>query len=174
MREHVPFRRGVVAGDESDEAWKAWEWPLALGREQALGGELLLQPFESCEMRAEAEALDREHLQPELPALLVQLGSPEHMDSLSVGELETQSVELPPRHLGREAGPVLGILEREEDRRPAVLPAQLRDLALDPQRRQALQPRGHARVEGAHGVDLAPFDLRRLDLHQADASFDLS
>ena len=60
--DHVAFRRRVVAGDEPDPPRKSRQRALALGGEQPFGGELLLQPFERCEMGAEAEALDREHL----------------------------------------------------------------------------------------------------------------
>ena len=74
-------------------------------------------------MGAEAEALDRQHLQPQLAALLVQLGSSEDVHALAVGEVQLQRVELAARHLRGEAGAILRVLEREEDRRPPVLPA---------------------------------------------------
>ena len=166
-RQHVALRGGVVAGHEPDEARDPRQRPLPLGREQPLGGELLLQPLERREVRAEPEALDRERAQVEVAALLVQLRPPVDVHALAVAQVEPQPVELPARHLHREARAVLGILQREEDRRPALLPPQLGDLALDPERRQPLQPARDALVEGAHGVDLAPLDLRRLDLHRA-------
>src|SRR4029077_19946898 len=101
---------------------------------------------------------------------LEQLGAAEDVDALALLEPEVERVELPARHLYRERRAVLRVLEREEDRRPALLPAQLRDLALDPECRQLAQPARHAVVEATDGVDLAPLDLRRLDLHEADAS----
>ena len=168
--EHVALGGRVVAGDEPDEPRDARQRPLALGREEPLGRELLLQPLERREVRAEPEALDRERAQVEVAALLVQLRPPEDVDALAVGEVEPQPVELPARHLHREARAVLGILEREEHGRPPFLPAQLGDLALDPQRRQPLQPARDALVERAHREDLAPFDLGGLDLHAAKAS----
>jgi hypothetical protein len=57
------------------------------------------------------------------------------MDALAVAEVEPERVELPARHRGRETRAVLRILEREEDRLPRRLAAQLGDLALDPDRR---------------------------------------
>jgi hypothetical protein len=87
--------------------------------------------------------------------------------AVAVGELQPQRVELPTRHRDAEARAVLRVLEREEDARPAVRAPQLRDLALDPDRRQALQPGGDAAVEGADGEDLAVAVLDRLDLHEA-------
>ena len=75
---------------------------LALGREEALGRELRLQPLERREVRADAEALDRERAQAEVAALLVELGPAEDVDALAVGELEPQPVELAARHLHAE------------------------------------------------------------------------
>ena len=118
-------------------------------------------------MRAEPVALDRQRAQVEVAALLVQLGPPVDVHALAVGELEPQRVELAAPHLDGEAGAVLGVLEREEHRRPALLPAQLGHLALDPDRRQPLEPRADALVEGADREDLAAVDLGRLDLHAA-------
>src|SRR5439155_5088290 len=46
-------------------------------------------------------------------------------------------------------------LQREEHALPAGLPPELGDLAFYPERRQALEPRGDAAVEGRDGVDLA-------------------
>src|SRR5262249_44360241 len=103
-------------------------------------------------------------------ALGVELGPSEDVNALTVAELEAERVELAARHLHREDGAVLGILQREEHGRPALLPAQLGHLALDPDGGQALEPRGDAVVERAHGVDLAAFAPGCLDLHAADAS----
>ena len=135
--ENVALRGGVVAGDEADQPRDPRQRPLALRREQALGGELRLQPLERREVGAEPVALDREHAQVEVAALLVELRAPVDVDALAVHELEPQPVELPARHLCGEARAALGILEREEHRRPALLAPQLGHLALDPDRRQA-------------------------------------
>ena len=132
------------------------------------GRERALQPLERGEVRAEAEALDREHLEPQLAALLVELRAAEDVHALAFAQVELERVELAARHLRRQARAVLGVLEREEDGRPALLAPELRHLALDPQRRQAVQPRCDARVERADAVDLASVDLRRLDLHPVD------
>ena len=66
-------------------------------------GELLLQPLERGEVRAEAEALDRQRPQAQLAALLVELGAAEDVHALAVGELELERVELAARHLHRQA-----------------------------------------------------------------------
>ena len=74
---------------------------LPLGREQPFGRELRLQPLERREVRAEAEALDRERAQAEVAALLEQLGPAEDVHALAVVEVEPQRVELPARHRAR-------------------------------------------------------------------------
>ena len=142
---------------------------LRLGGEEPFGSELLLQALERREVRTDAEAFDRQHLQPQLAALLVELRPPEDVHPLAVAEAELQGVEPPARHLRRETGAVLRILEREEHRRPAVLAAKLCHLTLDPERRQPPEPDRDAFVERRDRVDLPPLDLCRFDLHQVDA-----
>ena len=55
--QHVALGGGVVAGHEADPARQEGQRPLALGGEQAFGGQLLLQPLERGQVVAEAEAL---------------------------------------------------------------------------------------------------------------------
>ena len=105
VREHVALRRGVVAGDETDQAREAGESAFAALLEQALGGELLLQPLQRREVGAETEALDRERLQPQLAPLRVELCAPEHVHSLSFAQAELERVELAPGHLDRAGSP---------------------------------------------------------------------
>src|SRR5580765_8733329 len=115
-------------------------------------------------MVSESESLDRERPHAEVAAGLEELGASEDVDSLAVGQVEPERVETaaPDRHA--ETRTVARVLQREEDRLPARIPAQLRDFALDPHRGQPLEPLGHTAVEGAHRVDL-PFPiLDRLDL----------
>ncbi len=170
VRQHVTFRRCVVAGDEPDQSRVARHGALARVVEEPLGRERALQPLERREVRPDAEALDRQCLQAQLAALRVELGAPEDVHALAVAEPEPQRVELAARHLHGEAGAVLGILQREEDRRPAILAPQLGDLALDPERGQLAQIARDPAVERADAVDLPPFDLGGLDLHAVDAS----
>ena len=80
--------------------------------------------------------------------------APERVDRLALRQVELQRVEHPPRDRGGQARAVGRILEREEDAAPALRSAQLRHLALDPQRRQPLEPVGDAAVEARDGVDL--------------------
>ena len=82
--EHVALGGGVVAGDEPDAPREARERPLALGREEALVGELALEALQRGEVVAEAEALDREGAQAEVAAGLEELGTPEDVDALAV------------------------------------------------------------------------------------------
>src|SRR5207244_11975695 len=95
----------------------------------------------------------RQRGQAELAAGFVQRGPSVDVDAVAVGEVEPQRVEAPARHRDAEAGVVGGILEREEDAGPALLPAQLRDLALDPDGGQTGEPGGDAAVERADAVD---------------------
>ena len=89
-------------------------------------------------MLADPEALDRECAQPQLALLLPELGASVHVHALAVREVEAQPVELPAGHRRREARAALWVFQREEHRLPAGLPAQVGQLALDPERRQAL------------------------------------
>src|SRR5262249_25576074 len=90
--------------------------------------------------------------------------------ALAVLEVEPEPVEQAALHLDGQTGAVLGVLQREVDRRPLLLAAKLRHLALDPQRREPLEPRRDPLVERADREDLAAVDERALDLHRVDAS----
>ena len=168
--QHVALGGGVAARHEPDQSREARQGALARLVEQPFAGELLLQPLERGQVGAEADALDRQRAQAKLAALLVELRAAEDLHALAVGEVELQRVEQAALHLHADARAALGILEREEHRLPALLPPQLGDLAVDPDRRQAAEPRADALVERADGVDLAPVDLRRFDLHRGDAN----
>ena len=89
-------------------------------------------------MSADAETLDRQRAELEFPALLVQLRPAEDVHPLAVRKVEPLRVESSARHYRTDAGAVSRILEREEDGRPAFVPAELRDLALDPHGGQPL------------------------------------
>ena len=103
------------------------------------------------------------------PRRLEELRPAVHVHALAVLKLEPERVELPARHQPGEERSVLRVLEREEDALPALLAAQLGDLALDPDGRQPLQPRADAAVERRHRVDLPVAVVDRLDLaHEAD------
>src|SRR5439155_24673711 len=93
----VALRGGVVPGHEPDLAWQEGQRPLPLRREEALGGELLLQALQGREVRPEAEALDRQRAQPELAALLEEAGPPVDVHALAVREVQPQGVELAAR-----------------------------------------------------------------------------
>src|SRR5215210_1887442 len=80
----VAFRRGVVSGHQADSLRHERQGTLALGGEQALASELLLQPLERGEVRTEPEPLDRERAEAEVAALLEQLGTAVDVDALAV------------------------------------------------------------------------------------------
>jgi hypothetical protein len=116
----------------------------------------------------EAEALEPQRAQPELALRREQLCPAEHVDALAVPQVELERVEGAAGDRRRQAGPVLGVLEREEDAAPALVAAELGHLALDPERRQAREPVGDTAVEAGDGVDLlVPVEQRR-DLHQGE------
>src|ERR1019366_1354944 len=119
------------------------------------------------EMRADAEALDGQRAQPEVPSLREQLRPAVDVDALAVGELETQPVERAPRHRHADGGAVARILQREKDTRPARVAAELGHLTLDPDRRQPPEPLRDAAVEGADRVHGAIVVRERLDLAHA-------
>ena len=119
-------------------------------------------------MGAEAEALDREHLQAQLALLRPDLGAAVDVDALAVREIQPERVEAPTRQRRFHARIAVEVLQREEDRLPPVLAPQLADLALDPHGRQPAQPVGEASVEGGDGEDLAVAVLDRLDLRHAE------
>jgi hypothetical protein len=136
-----------------------------LALEHSFGGELLLQPLERRQVVAEPEALDRERAHAVVALRLEQLGAPEHVRALAVGEVEPQRVEAGARDRHADARAIGRVLEREEDGLPARVAPELRDLSFDPDRGQAAQPVRHAAVERGDRVDLAIAVLKCLDLH---------
>src|SRR4051794_24481256 len=171
--EDVALRGGVVAGDEPDLPREPRERALTLRREEPLRGELLLQTLERGQVVAEPERLEREGAQAELASRREELGPAVDVHAVAVRDAAADRVELPAGHGHRQAGAVSRVLEREEDARPARLPPELRDLALDPHRRQPSEPRRDAAVEGAHRVDPAVAVLDRLDLDDEELEQDL-
>src|SRR5207302_4916933 len=127
-------------------------------------GEARLQPLEGSEVGAFAETLDRERAELELGALLVELGAAEDVDPLAVGEVEPERVEPAARHGHADAGTVARILEREEDRRPPLVAAELSHLTFDPDRGEAGEPAADSAVERSDRVDGAVVVRQRLDL----------
>ena len=154
-RDEVPLRGGFVSRQESDPTGKERQRTLALGREESLGRKLSLQPLEPSQDVAEPQRLDRQRTKLEGGAGCIELGSAEDVYPVTVGELESERVEASARHRDREAGAVCRILQGEEDALPTLLAAKLRDLALDPERRQPLEPRGDSPIERRDRIDLA-------------------
>src|SRR6266545_761677 len=169
-RQHVPLGGRVVPGHEPDPARDVRELALPLLGEQSFGRELALEALQRREMLTEAEALDRERAEAEVPSRLEELGPAEHVDTLAVCELEAKRVELAARHRHGQAGTVAGILERQEDALPPSLAAELGHLAFDPDGRQAREPARNAAVEGRDRVDTAIAVFDCLQLHGTDAT----
>ena len=114
---------------------------------------------------AEPEALDRERPEAQLAPLLVELRPGRRRARARRRAGRGRARRIARAASGPRARAVLRVLQREEHGRPALLAPELRDLALDPQRREAVQPRRDARIEGPDAVDLASVDLRCLDFH---------
>ena len=161
-----PLRGSVGAGEDADRAGDARQPALALRREQPLRGELALQLLERDEVAAEPDPLESRRAQPELAAQLVQLGAAGGVDGLALLEAELEAVVGAARDgdLERRAGP--RVLQREEHVCPCGIAAQLGDLALDPDRRQAPEEARDATVERGDGEDLAVAVDGGLDLHR--------
>ena len=121
-------------------------------------------------MIADPEALDRQRAETEITAGLVELRATEDVHPIAVDEIEPQRVEARAQDRDTEAGAVGRILEREEHGLPALVPAQLGDLALDPHSREPGEPVSDAAIERRNGVDLLLSVLDCLDLHAADDS----
>ena len=165
-RDDVSARRRVRAGQDPDRARDPRERTLSLGGEEALGRESAFEELERDEVLAEPEPLDRRQPERELSPRLPDLRATLRVHGLALLEPELEAVEGAPLHgrLERRSGG--GITEREEDRRPGLVPTQLGHLALHPDRRDASDVPGHAAVEGGDRVDLAVTVEDRLDLHR--------
>src|SRR5262249_55483444 len=83
---------------------------------------------------------------------------------LAVLEPEPERVEEAPLHLHWQARAAVWILQRQVHGRPLLLAPQLGHLTLDPDSRQAVEPRGDPLVEGTHREDLAAVDERAFTL----------
>ena len=99
-RDDVAAGGRVRARDDADGAREARQRALALGREQALGGEDALEPLDRGEVVAEPDPLDRARPEAELALRLVDLGLALDEHALTVGELELELVEPAPLHRG--------------------------------------------------------------------------
>jgi hypothetical protein len=168
--DEVPLCRCLVPGQEGDPAREERQWTLAARCEEPFARETLLQPLDAGEHGTEAERLDRERTQAELSTRREEFRTPEHVDGHPVDELEPERVEACARHAHRQAGAVAWILEREEDALPTRLTAELRDLAFDPDAREAREPRSDSAVERGDAVDLPLAVDLMLDLHMVESS----
>ena len=140
--EHVALGGSVVAGDEPDQPREARQRPLARRREQPLAGELRASAARARRgARRGRSARSSARVSRSSPRCSYSSARPKTCTRSPSARSSSQRVELAARHLHREARAVLRVLEREEHRRPALLPAQLGHLALDPERRQPLEPR---------------------------------
>ncbi len=146
--------------DDADPAWHARQRALAFDGEQPLGSQLHLEQLETLAQSAFASLFHEIRDELVVAALLVQAHATPHQHARAVPRRE-------PRHeiaLAEHGAAELGgfVLEREI---PVARGGarQVRDLALQPQRRQAaLQQRASLAVEARGGIDVAGFSrLRR-------------
>ena len=137
--DHIAAGGRVRPRDDSDRARKARQGALPLGGEEAFRGQLALQPLDSREVAAEPDPLDRESAEAELALRLVDLCLALDEHALAVRQLERELVEAAPLHRGAQARAGRRVLEREEHERPRLVPAEVGDLALDPERGQPAQ-----------------------------------
>ena len=89
----------------------------------------MLQPLDPRERGPEPERLERQRAELEDAARLIELRAAEDVHLVAVGDREPERVEGRPRHRDGQARSVLEVLEGEEDALPAVLAAELGDLA---------------------------------------------
>ena len=157
------------ARDEADQLRDAGQRTLALLREESLGRELYTQPLKRRQVRAQAGALDLQRPQAERPALLEEARPALHVDAVAVDKVELQRIELRAPHLCTHGRARVGILQREEHRRPALLPLQLGQLAFNPHAWQFPEPLRDAVVERPHAKDLASVYLRRFNLRHGSS-----
>jgi hypothetical protein len=161
----------VAAGEQANGAREARQRTLALGCEEAFGGEGALQAFQRGHVLAEPEALDRRRAKAELAPRFVDRRPAEDVHALAVVQVEGEPVVPATVERGGQAGAGARILEREEDARPARVAAQLRQLAFDPDLGQTRDVAGDAAVERRDRVDLAVPVHEGLDLRHARGAY---
>ena len=169
--EHVGDGGAARRGDDADAPRKARQGPLALGREQALGGQLLLELLESQLQRAQPLGLERLHQQLVFAARLVDVDAAARQHRQAVLRLEfpvaVRGAESHALHLG------VAFLEGE-----VVVAAggqlQAGDLAGDPDILEALvERRADGRVQFGDRIDAAlgrQREIQRKLLHRAMVS----
>src|SRR6185437_9588345 len=96
-----------------------------------------------------------DHGQPKLAPPLPDLAAAERMHSLSDLRRGLKRIEALAGHGGAQRRPAVGVLQDDEHEPPAVVSPQLGDLALDPDRGQALQIPGDALVEAGNRENTA-------------------
>src|SRR5262249_31708340 len=148
-RHDVPSGGRVGAREDPYRAREAGQPAFPFGGEETLARQRPLEAFQSRQMVAEPEPLERRRPKAQLSTPLVELRTALHMHLFAVREVELERVEtLAPDRRG-ERGAGEGVLEREEDRAPRVVPPQLAQLALDPDLGQPAKPHADAAVERA-------------------------
>ena len=147
-RDHIAAGGCIRAGDDTDGAREAGQRTLALCCEQSLGCEHPLQALDRREVVSEPDPLDRARAEAQLAPRLVQLCLPLDEHPLTIRQSEVEPVEAGPLDRGVERGAAVGIFEREEDERPRLVPAKLRELTLDPDRGEPAEDDPDPLVEG--------------------------
>ena len=151
--QHVAHRGARGRGQHREAAHEGGQGALALGLEQAFGGQLLFQFFERAAQRAFAGFLQRIQDQLVVAARLVQreAAAREHAQAFARDEVQPLALRLEQgaAHLGAR------ILQREVEV-PGARPREVAQFALDPHQREgAFQQVARQRVELAGREDLA-------------------
>ncbi len=133
--DHVALGRAGPAADQADGPGQERQPALAVGVEQALGGEHPLEVLQPGEQLADADRPDVAGGEGQRAALLPELRLGLHHDPGPFGERAGHPLQHPDRHGDRQRHVHVGVAQGEVGRlrpRPQV---ELHDLALDPQRR---------------------------------------
>ncbi|MCZ7685100.1 MAG: hypothetical protein M5U28_42550 [Sandaracinaceae bacterium] len=149
---HVVHGRALLARDEADHAGVARERPLALAREEPLGGELLLQLLELGGAVALARRERHAHEELEGAPRLVERERAQHPHALALDHLRACEARVATEHHRAQLRLLRSVGEREVEvaRRGA---RDLGQLALHPHLAPALHLEAHAPVELGDAVD---------------------
>jgi hypothetical protein len=140
---------GVTAADQADLAGQERQRSLALGPEQALGGQHLLEPFQPGQQLADADGADLQRAQRERAPVDPEVGPGVHHDARAVRHRRARRLEHrarpddPDRHVGDR------VAQGEVDR--AAARVEVGDLPFDPDAAQPPDPAAHRLQHRAHG-----------------------
>ena len=144
---HVALRGTGPARDQADRLRQERQWLLESRIEQSLGGEQLPQPFDAGEQFADPDGPDVGDPQRQRGPAGVERGTPQHHYATALGQRHRRPVKQV--RIARDLhGHVSGRITQRDERDPAAgSPADLGDLALDPDLPQLVHPVGDLGVD---------------------------